>query len=85
MARNHLKSWEISHNFSYISEFQKILLSGGKNKRSLKETFSVWNFESYVKNLNVNMKTYNPGHNILKLYDILAQVRFTTSKMKLDI
>ena len=31
------------------------------------------------------MKAYNPGHNILKLYDILAQVRFTTSKMKLDI
>ena len=28
---------------------------------------------------------YNPGHNILELYSILVQVRFTTSKTKLDI
>ena len=29
--------------------------------------------------------TYNPGHNILELYNILVQIRFTTSKTKLDI
>ena len=29
--------------------------------------------------------TYNPGHNILELYNILVQVRFTTSKTKLYI
>ena len=28
---------------------------------------------------------YNPGHNILELYNILVQIRFTTSKKKLDI
>ena len=28
---------------------------------------------------------YNPGHNILKLYNTLVQIRFTTSKTKLDI
>ena len=29
--------------------------------------------------------TYNPGHNILELYNILVQIQFTTSKRKLDI
>ena len=29
--------------------------------------------------------TYNPGHNILKLYNILVQIQFTTSKTKLGI
>ena len=28
---------------------------------------------------------YNSGHNILELYNILVQIRFTTSKRKLDI
>ena len=28
---------------------------------------------------------YNPGHNILELYNVLVQIRFTTSKKKLDI
>ena len=27
---------------------------------------------------------YNPGHNILELYNILEQVQFTTNKTKLD-
>ena len=30
-------------------------------------------------------RNYNPDHNILELYNILLHVRFTTSKMKLDI
>lgn len=30
-------------------------------------------------------KNYNPGQNWLKLYSILAKVRFATSKTKLDI
>ena len=30
-------------------------------------------------------KTHNPGHNILELCNILVKIRFTTSKMKLDI
>ena len=28
---------------------------------------------------------HNPGYNILALYDVLLQVRFATSKAKLDI
>ena len=32
----------------------------------------------------VNRKNYNPGHNILELYNILVQIRFTISKKKLD-
>ena len=28
---------------------------------------------------------YNPGHNILELYNILVKIRFTRSKTKLDI
>ena len=31
------------------------------------------------------LQTYNPGHNILELYNILALIRYTTSKRKLDI
>ena len=40
---------------------------------------------------NNNEKSYgtfnicNPDHNISKLYNVLAQVRSVTSKMKLDI
>ena len=29
--------------------------------------------------------SYNPGHNSLELYKILVQIRFTTSKRKVDI
>ena len=29
--------------------------------------------------------TYNPSHNILELYNVLVQIRFSTSKTKLDI
>ena len=44
-----------------------------------------------VKNvcLSINAKiatsTHNPGHNILKLYHVLVQFWFTTSKVNLDI
>ena len=31
------------------------------------------------------MEDYNPGHNILALFNNLAQVRMTTSKAILDI
>ena len=34
---------------------------------------------------NSSVFTYNPGHNILKLKHFLAQLRFTTSKSKLNI
>ena len=38
------------------------------------------------KNCQFELKfgTYNPGHNILELYNILVQIRFTSSKTKLD-
>ena len=29
--------------------------------------------------------TYNLGHNILELYNVLVQIRFTTNKTKCDI
>ena len=32
-----------------------------------------------------NIAVYNPGHNVLELYNILIRVRFPTSKTKLDI
>ena len=31
------------------------------------------------------MCCYNPGHNILELYNVLVKVRFATSKTKHDI
>ena len=31
------------------------------------------------------LTTYNPGHNILELHNILVKIRFTTSETKLDI
>ena len=40
-----------------------------------------------IKTVSLSFKfgTYNPGHNILGLYNILVQIRLTTSKTKLDI
>ena len=29
--------------------------------------------------------SYNPGHNILELYNMLVQVRFATSETELDM
>ena len=35
----------------------------------------------YIK----SVLSYNPGHNILELYNILLQIQFTTSITKLDV
>ena len=40
------------------------------------------NIENRVFSL---MCCYNPGHNILELYNVLVKVRFATSKTKHDI
>ena len=37
------------------------------------------------KKITAVRSTYNPGHNILELYNILLQTRFITSKRKLDV
>ena len=43
-------------------------------------------FESSLEVLRAKIKfSDNHGHNILKLYNILTQVRITTSKKKFDI
>ena len=44
-------------------------------------------FYPKIQNCQFNLKfgTCNPSHNILELYNILGQIRFTTSKRKLDI
>ena len=47
-------------------------------------TFSLA-FISSLQKGNSLKAIYNPGHNTLKLYNILVQIRFTTSNMKLDI
>ena len=40
----------------------------------------------FPKNLKLTfLANYNPGHNILELYNTLVQIRFTTIKRKLDI
>ena len=49
MTRNHLKSWKINHNFSYISEFHKIVLSWDINQCSLKETLNI-GFKKWTEN-----------------------------------
>ena len=41
--------------------------------------------EMKIVSLSFKLGTYNPGHNILGLCNILVQIRFTTSKTKLDI
>ena len=44
------------------------------------------NFESSLEVQRAKRKfSDNTGHNILELYNILVQIRFTTSKRKLDI
>ena len=42
------------------------------------------NTESTSK-LSDNEESYNPGHNILELYNVLVQIQFTKCKRKLDI
>ena len=43
-------------------------------------------FRGVVSNGGPSKKlTYNLGHNILELHNVLAQIRFTTSKTKRDI
>ena len=48
-------------------------------------------YDHYIeKNNNNNNNSfvkmiYNPGHNILELYNILVQIKFSTNKRKLDI
>ena len=36
----------------------------------------------YILISRLNIKNNNPGHNIFEFYNILIQVRFTTSKIK---
>ena len=38
-----------------------------------------------IKIVEAEFTTYNPGHNISELYNILVEIQFTTSKRKLDI
>ena len=51
--------------------------------------FHIGEIVSYSKLENSSwewfQKSYNPGHNISELYNILVRVRFTTSKTKRDI
>ena len=49
------------------------------------EQRSVPNFEKGGGRCQKKMSACNPGHNILALFDNLAQVRIATSKMILDI
>ena len=35
--------------------------------------------------INTFKMNYNPGHNILELYNVLVQIRFTTSERKLEV
>ena len=39
----------------------------------------------YVMLVFLLLSSYNLGHNILKLYDVLVQTQLTTSKTKLDM
>ena len=48
-------------------------------RRPYELIIKMFSFETSLHCVN-----YNPGHNILELYIILVQIRFTTSKKKLD-
>ena len=56
MTGNHLKCWKIIHNFSYISEFQKILLSCDKINVPEGSLVSLKLWVRY-KNFKVHIKT----------------------------
>ena len=58
-------------------------------------TYSTWTlftlpFSNFLfkngerRRIFIFFRYYNPGHNILKLYNILVKIRFTTSKTKFD-
>ena len=45
----------------------------------------IWSKKNQNCQFRLEFGTYNPGHNILELYNILVQAWFPTSKTKLDI
>ena len=63
----------------YKTPEQMIFSSLGKIG-TIKEIF----FYLKVKIPEQNITVYNPGHNVLEIYNILVQIRFTTSNRKLD-
>ena len=70
---------QIESGINYIGCYiQKMILHNNKvtiTKHSYK----------LAPDMDLLYHNYNPDHNILELYNILLHVRFTTSKMKLDI
>ena len=84
-----VKNWKSEHYYWILD----IWISLG-SKFQLKITFLIfWTkfdqkgcFQSKMKKLDTTIELiYNPGHNILELYNILVQIWFTLSKTKLDI
>ena len=61
--------------WALFAQFRKNTIS----KKLHPATFEVLWFSNFM------LIIYNPGHNILELFNILVQIRFTTSKRKLDI
>ena len=56
--------------------------------RKLRGIKTWWNWRTWEVNKEdetIQYNNYNPGHNILELYNILVQIWFTTSKKNLDI
>ena len=74
ITRNHVKSWKISHNFSYISNFEKIVLSYDINQCSLEENSNI-SLKLWIpqKNLNVNMKTWAHRKTLLNFMNVSKQ------------
>ena len=52
---------------------------------NFKENFKKLPIRNLEQVISWTYQTYNPGHNILELYNVLVQVRVATSKTKLDI
>ena len=69
------------HSKAKINFDHPLLLQPGLNTVHVK--LSPPKFVAF--SLFLSSKYYNPGHNILELYNILVQVQFPTSKTKLDI
>ena len=71
---HYLEASQVIHDASQLTGLSVMGISIKKNIRAI-----------YIVSVLSFLLTYNPGHNVLELYNILVQFQFTASKRKLDI
>ena len=63
----------------------EVICNSNFSETELSQVNQLLNKAEVTHPLKLHLGTYNPGHNILELYNILVEIRLTTIKTKLDI